>query len=346
MHFYPLYRPVLFSLPPETAHHFTLSVLQRLSTLKLSSLLFPTLPAKPCQVMGLNFPNPVGLAAGLDKNGEYIDGLASLGFGFVEIGTITPRPQAGNPQPRLFRLPQARALINRLGFNNAGVDALIANVEKAKFTGILGINIGKNATTPLENAVDDYLFCLRKVYAYADYVTVNISSPNTANLRQLQHGDELDRLLSTLKQAQRELADSQQKYVPLVVKIAPDLTREELQTIAEKLLYHQIDGVIATNTTLARQTVEDLPYASEAGGLSGQPLTQRATAVVADLYPILQDKIPIIAVGGIMSAEDAQAKFQAGAKLVQLYTGLIYEGAGLVQAVVCHSTASSTLKNR
>ncbi|EIJ41491.1 dihydroorotate dehydrogenase, subfamily 2 [Beggiatoa alba B18LD] len=334
MHLYPLIRPLLFQLAPETAHHFTLSTLQRLHHLKLNRLIFSTPPTKPRQVMGLTFPNPVGLAAGLDKNGEYIDGLASLGFGFIEIGTITPRPQAGNPQPRLFRLPPARALINRLGFNNAGVDALLTHVARAQYRGILGINIGKNATTPIENAVDDYLYCLHKVYAHASYITVNISSPNTANLRQLQHGDELDRLLNALKQAQCELANSQHKYVPLVVKIAPDLNTEELQAIAEKLLKHQIDGVIATNTTLDRQAVTGLKHAIETGGLSGQPLTQRATAVVAELHRLLQDKIPIIAAGGIMSAEDAQAKLQAGAQLVQLYTGLIYEGAGLVQEVI------------
>ncbi len=331
---YSLLRPLLFTLPPETAHHVTLHSLNILHRLKLTQLVFGKIPDAPCSVMGLNFPNPVGLAAGMDKNAESIDSLAALGFGFIEVGTVTPRPQPGNPPPRLFRLPKAQALINRMGFNNQGIDKLLDNVQKARFRGILGINIGKNWDTPLENAVDDYLIGLHKVYAYADYVAVNISSPNTPGLRQLQQGDELDRMLSTLKNAQQQLAAQHDKYVPLVVKIAPDLGEEELVVIANKLLTYDIDGVIATNTTLSRVGVENLPYANETGGLSGTPLSARATEVVQQLSNTLQRKIPIIAVGGVMSATDAQKKLKAGASLVQIYTGLIYRSPALIKEIV------------
>jgi len=284
--------------------------------------------------MGLTFPNPVGLAAGLDKDGAYIDGLAALGFGFIEIGTVTPRAQPGNPKPRMFRLPEAQALINRMGFNNGGVDAFVRNVQASRFyqeqRGILGLNIGKNADTPIERATDDYLYCLDKVYPYAAYVTVNISSPNTKNLRQLQQASEIDALLSALKMAQSQLADKHGRYVPLVLKIAPDLDDEQIDTIASALLRHHIDGVIATNTTITRDAVQGLTHANETGGLSGAPVRDLSTRVVRALHQVLQGEIPIIGVGGILSGSDASEKMAAGASLVQLYTGLIYRGPALV----------------
>lgn len=325
---YSLFRPLLFSLDPETAHCVTFNAIEKASRLGL-------LPGRPfaCQlrnVMGLDFPNPVGLAAGLDKDGEHIDALAALGFGFIEIGTVTPRPQPGNPQPRLFRLPQANAIINRLGFNNHGVDKLVVNVKRSHYRGILGINIGKNFDTPVARAADDYLDCLRKVYAYASYVVVNISSPNTLNLRQLQNAAELDHLLDALKAEQKKLADQHGRYTPLAVKIAPDLEPPQIEAIAALLMQHRIDGVIATNTTLSRTGVEALPHARETGGLSGAPLTQRATAVIRKLHSALQGALPIIGVGGIMCGADAKEKMDAGASLVQIYTGLIYRGPDLV----------------
>ena len=285
----------------------------------------------PRTVMGITFPNPVGLAAGLDKNGDYIDALAALGFGFIEVGTVTPRPQPGNPRPRLFRLPQARAIINRMGFNNEGVDHLLANVRRARYRGILGVNIGKNFDTPVERAVDDYVIGLRKVYAHASYVAVNISSPNTPNLRHLQEHDALLALLQSLKAEQQSLAQQHGKYVPLAVKIAPDLAAEAVADIAAIIRDQRVDAVIATNTTLARDGVAHLPNGNETGGLSGAPLTQRATVVVRQLHEILRDDVPIIAVGGIMSAADAVAKIRAGASLVQLYSGFIYGGPGLIR---------------
>ena len=284
--------------------------------------------------MGLNFPSPVGLAAGLDKDGAYIDGLAALGFGFIEIGTVTPRAQPGNPKPRMFRLPEAQALINRMGFNNGGVDAFVRNVQASRFyqerRGILGLNIGKNADTPIERATDDYLYCLDKVYPYAAYVTVNISSPNTKNLRQLQQASELDALLSSLKQAQSRLADTHGRYVPLVLKIAPDLDDEQIDTIASALLRNHIDGVIATNTTITREAVQGLTHANETGGLSGAPVRDLSTRVIRALHQVLQGEIPIIGVGGILNGVDAHEKMAAGASLIQLYTGLIYRGPALV----------------
>ncbi len=290
--------------------------------------------AKPVTCMGIEFPNPVGLAAGLDKNGAYIDALAALGFGFIEIGTITPRPQAGNPHPRLFRLPQAKAIINRMGFNNDGVDKLIENVKAAKFKGVLGINIGKNADTPVEKAVDDYLICLEKVYNYASYITVNISSPNTKNLRSLQSGDALTELLQTLKQRQLALAEEHQHYVPLVLKVAPDLEPSDIEFIAQQLLQFKIDGLIVTNTTLSREGVENLPHGDEAGGLSGAPVFEKSTACLAAFAKILEGKIPLIGVGGILSGEQAVAKRNAGATLVQVYSGLVYTGPELVKDCV------------
>ncbi len=330
---YDLARTLLFRFEPETAHHLALGALARLEGLGLAGIAAHRPPALPCRVMGLDFPNPVGLAAGLDKNGEYIDALAALGFGFIEVGTVTPRPQPGNPSPRLFRLPEAQAIINRMGFNNLGVDALVRNVEKADFKGILGINIGKNFDTPIEQATEDYLLGLRRVYPLASYITVNISSPNTKNLRQLQQADELEGLLDALKEAQAQLATDHGRYVPLVLKIAPDLETEQIIAIADLLLKYGFDGVIATNTTLARQGVEHLPHSAESGGLSGAPVRSRATAVTKQLALALEGKIPIIAVGGILTGLDAVEKFRAGAQLVQLYTGFIYRGPALVGEV-------------
>ena len=297
--------------------------------------------------MGIRFPNPVGLAAGLDKDGACIDGLAALGFGFIEIGTVTPRAQPGNPKPRMFRLPQANALINRMGFNNGGVDAFVRNVQASRFyqdkQGVLGLNIGKNADTPIERATDDYLTCLEKVYPFADYVTVNISSPNTKNLRQLQQASELGALLSALKQAQHSLADRHGRYVPIALKIAPDLDAEQITTIADSLMQHQIDAVIATNTTTTRDAVQGLAHADEAGGLSGAPVLPLSNRVISALRAELSDTIPIIGVGGILSGADAREKMLAGASLVQVYTGLIYRGPALVSECV-QALTSVTIK--
>jgi dihydroorotate dehydrogenase len=294
--------------------------------------------------MGLRFPNPVGLAAGLDKNGEHIDALGALGFGFIEIGTVTPRPQPGNAPPRLFRIAQARAIINRMGFNNDGVERLLMNVARARYRGILGINIGKNFDTPLERAADDYLYCLRKVYAAASYVTVNISSPNTANLRQLQQAGTLDGLLRALASERRKLADLHGKRVPLAVKIAPDLTQSDIADMAALFIEHGIDAVIATNTTLTRDAVEGLPDADQTGGLSGAPLTARATQIVRQLAAALAGRLPIIAAGGILTAADAQEKMDVGASLVQLYSGLVYAGPGLI-GKVAHLLARSPVQD-
>lgn len=342
---YSLARPLLFSLDAETAHNLTLPALQRAARLGFTHLI-PQPKAAPRTVMGLTFPNAVGLAAGLDKDGAYIDGLAALGFGFIEIGTVTPRAQPGNPKPRMFRLPQANALINRMGFNNGGVDAFVSNVQASKFyqnkEGLLGLNIGKNADTPIERAADDYLHCLEKVYPYAAYVTVNISSPNTKNLRQLQGASELDDLLAQLKNAQLRLADLHKRYVPITLKIAPDLNAEQIKTIAAALLRHQIDGVIATNTTLARDAVKGMPHAEEAGGLSGAPVLALSNLVIRGLKSELGSAIPIMGVGGIFSGADAQAKIASGASLIQLYTGLIYRGPALVRECAAALAIRST----
>ncbi|TAH48960.1 MAG: quinone-dependent dihydroorotate dehydrogenase [Betaproteobacteria bacterium] len=328
---YDIVRPFLFSLDPETAHDFTIGALS------VAGRLLPA--ASPAtgdavEVMGLRFPNRVGLAAGLDKNGEAIDGLARLGFGFLEIGTVTPRPQPGNPRPRMFRLPEVRAIINRMGFNNHGVDVLVANVKAARFRGILGINIGKNFDTPIERAADDYLACLDKVYALASYVAVNISSPNTQNLRQLQGESELDDLLGRLKAAQTRLADAHGRYVPLALKIAPDLESAQVINIADALRRHRIDAVIATNTTIARDKVQGVRFGEQAGGLSGAPVFEASTAVVRQLAAALGGELPIIAAGGVLDGRGARAKLEAGAVLVQLYSGLIYRGPGLVRECV------------
>ena len=330
---YKIVRPLLFKLDAELAHEFSLKALNVANSLGLLKLYSSDIATKPKSVMGITFPSNVGLAAGLDKNGDYINALSSLGFGFVEIGTVTPRPQDGNPKPRMFRLPECHGIINRMGFNNKGVDYLVDQVKKSNFTGVLGINIGKNADTPIENAVDDYLICLNKVYEYADYITINISSPNTKNLRQLQQGSEFKPLLGALKKQQSVLADKHGKYVPLVVKIAPDLTHEEVAVIAQVLLELGMDGVIATNTTISREDVKGLPHADEAGGLSGAPVFKQSTEVVAQLHAHLNDEIPIIAAGGIMSAEDANEKLKAGASLVQIYSGLIYQGPALIKDI-------------
>jgi dihydroorotate dehydrogenase len=330
---YQALRALLFKLPPEKAHGLTLKALSVSSALGLTHLLKQS-PGQSCEVMGLNFPNRVGLAAGLDKNGDYIDALAGLGCGFIEIGTVTPKAQAGNPQPRLFRLPEAHAIINRMGFNNKGIDHLIHNVQRAKFKGILGINIGKNATTPMEKAQDDYLICLKKAYSYADYITINISSPNTSGLRHLQRGEFLTDLLGVLKQEQAILERAQHRHVPLVVKVAPDLTEGEVVELADAFVRFNIEGVIATNTTIDREGVASYKEGKEAGGLSGAPLTQKSLEVLKLFKRELKDKIPLIASGGIMTPEIALEKIQAGASLVQLYTGLIYQGPRLIQGCV------------
>lgn len=334
MNLYPLLRPLLFSLNPETAHEVTLKLLNAAYISGLSKLIYPEVDHKPVNVMGLNFKNPVGLAAGLDKNGDYINTLNALGFGFVEIGTVTPRPQPGNPKPRLFRLPEHQAIINRMGFNNLGIDHLLTQVKQSRYSGVLGINIGKNFDTPIENAADDYLIGLRKAYAAAGYITINISSPNTKNLRQLQQGDEIKHLISSLKEEQLKLHQQHGKYVPLVLKIAPDLTHDEIIHIAKLLLEFEVDGVIATNTTIARDMIANHPLANEAGGLSGAPVKEKSTFVVRGLAAELKKKIPIIAAGGILSAADAQEKLAAGASLVQLYSGLIYRGPQLIADIV------------
>ena len=330
---YCLLRPFVFALDPETAHEITFSGLRALQRTGLVAAYRP-LADKAATVMGLEFPNRIGLAAGLDKNGEVIDALASWGFGHIEIGTVTPRPQPGNPKPRLFRLPAAQAVINRMGFNNHGVDALIENVKAAHFKGVLGINIGKNFDTPIEKAADDYLIGLDKVYAHAGYVTVNISSPNTKNLRQLQGESELDALLGSLKARQTELADRHGRYVPLALKIAPDLDEAQIVNIADALRRHRIDAVIATNTTLARDGVAGLPHGDEAGGLSGLPLFEKSTAVVRAFAKALGGELPVIAAGGVVDGAKAKAKLDAGAALVQVYSGLIYRGPELVTECV------------
>ncbi|MDF2445262.1 MAG: pyrD [Moraxellaceae bacterium] len=327
---YSLARQLLFRLDPETSHHLALggiSLAERLGFLDL----LPKVPEHPVEVMGLRFPNPVGLAAGLDKNGDNIDGLAALGFGFIEIGTVTPRPQPGNPKPRLFRLPEAGAIINRMGFNNLGVDHLVAQVQRCRYRGVLGINIGKNFDTPLEQAVDDYLLCLDKVYAHASYVTVNISSPNTKGLRSLQSGEALAALLGPLKERQGQLAARHGRHVPLAVKIAPDLEPADVDVIAEQLLRHEIEGVIATNTTLGRTGVEHLAHGGEAGGLSGRPVRAASTRVLRELGQALGGKLALIGVGGIDDGASAAEKMAAGADLVQVYTGFIYRGPALVR---------------
>jgi dihydroorotate dehydrogenase len=330
---YGFFKNILFRFQPETAHYLSLQALQAAHNSGLSRLL--PIPLKlPVKLMGLTFANPVGLAAGMDKSGDYLEGLAALGFGFIEVGTVTPKPQDGNARPRLFRLPHQQAIINRMGFNNKGCDYVVNKLKHTSYRGVLGVNIGKNSFTPIEQASDDYVYVFRRVAPYASYVTLNISSPNTQSLRELQHGHMLQALLQTMKQEQQAFAAHSSKYVPLVIKIAPDLNDEELQTIAEVALAEKIDGIIATNTTLSRTGVEQSAHAAEQGGLSGKPLTEKSTAIIAKLHLLLEGKIPLIASGGVSSAEDVQNKMLAGAQLVQLYSGLVYRGPWFVAEAV------------
>jgi dihydroorotate dehydrogenase len=331
---YPLFRPLFFAADPEAAHHIVLRGLDGAAALGLARLAAPQLPASPLRVMGIEFPNRVGLAAGLDKNAAHLRGLATLGFGFVEAGTVTPRPQPGNPKPRMFRLEQSGALINRLGFNNDGVDRFVDNVAHSRYQGVLGINIGRNFDTPNERAADDYVAGMRKVYAYASYITINVSSPNTKGLRDLQAEEALGALLGRLKAEEATLAEQHGRRVPLVVKIAPDLDAAAIDGIARLVIRHRIDGVIATNTTIAREGVIGERNADETGGLSGKPLRDKSTAVIRTLARALDGALPIIGVGGIFSGGDACDKIDAGATLVQLYTGLIYRGPALVAECV------------
>lgn len=331
---YSLIRPFLFRFSAERAHHLSLNALSVCHRLGLTPLLARRPPDCPVEVMGLRFPNPVGLAAGLDKNARHIDALAALGFGFIEVGTVTPRAQPGNPLPRLFRLPAADAIINRMGFNNDGVDALLTAVKASRYDGILGINIGKNKDTPAEQAVDDYLHCLRKVYPLASYVTVNLSSPNTPGLRDLQFGEPLKQLLAALKSAQKALAEEHGRYVPLAVKIAPDMVEDDVRGVARAFVDAGIDAVIATNTTISREAVKGLPYAEETGGLSGAPVRDASTEVIRILADELAGAMPIIGVGGIDSEQAAEEKIAAGAELLQVYTGFIYRGPALIKDAV------------
>jgi dihydroorotate dehydrogenase len=332
--FYPAIRKLLFQFDAETIHELTIKGLKSTGKSPLNAFYKQDVQNKPVSVMGINFPNPLGLAAGLDKNGECINAFAAMGFGFVEVGTVTPRPQPGNEKPRIFRLPEANAVINRMGFNNKGVDYLVSQVQAANFKGVLGINIGKNKDTPEENAKDDYIHCMRKVYDFATYITVNISSPNTPGLRSLQYGEALDDLLSSLKAEQKVLTEQYDKYIPIAVKIAPDLSEDEITSIAKSLIDNEIDGVIATNTTLSRDGVEGLEFGNEQGGLSGQPVKEKSTQVIKLLNDALENKLPIIGVGGIASSDDANEKIAAGASLVQVYTGFIYQGPPLVKEIV------------
>ncbi|MFU2316765.1 quinone-dependent dihydroorotate dehydrogenase [Rahnella sp. PCH160] len=334
--YYPFVRKALFQLDPERAHELTFRQLSRISGTPLEFIIRQSVPEKPVTCMGLTFKNPLGLAAGLDKDGECIDALGAMGFGFVEVGTVTPRAQAGNDKPRLFRIVEAEGLINRMGFNNHGVDNLVNNVKKSHFGGILGINIGKNKDTPVEQGKDDYLTCMEKVYPYAGYIAVNISSPNTPGLRSLQYGDALDDLLAAIKNKQLELQQRHQKYVPVAVKIAPDLSEEELIQIADSLVRHNMDGVIATNTTLDRKLIQGLNHCDQVGGLSGRPLQLRSTEIIRMLSNELQGRLPIIGVGGIDSLTAAREKMAAGASLIQIYSGFIFRGPGLIKDIVTH----------
>ena len=319
----------MFRLDPEKAHDFTLKALKL-----MPGVFFPTPPEKPIHLWGLEFKHPVGLAAGLDKNGAFINALSKLGFSFIEIGTITPMPQPGNPKPRLFRIPEASAIINRFGFNNLGVDALVANVVKANYAGILGINISKNKDTPLNLAHEDYLYCLRKVYPHASYITINISSPNTPKLRELQQGDFLSFLLKRLNEERERLADAYQRYVPIVIKLSPDESDDNIKFMGEMIVAQKMDGIIATNTTCSRGDVQGLKHADEPGGLSGAPLLKRSTECITLLRQVTGPKMGLIAAGGIMDSSTALAKWHAGANLLQIYTGLIYQGPGLIKALV------------
>ncbi len=326
---YSLLRKALFTLDAETSHDFSLDMLGAAERLRLLNLFAPKIPSDPVSLLGLTFDNPVGLAAGLDKNGDYFNALGQFGFGFVEIGTITPKPQSGNDKPRMFRLEDESAIINRMGFNNKGVDYLVEQVKRRRYSGILGINIGKNKITSEEDALNDYRLAMEAVYPYADYITVNISSPNTPGLRKLQFGDSLKQLLTGLKEAQQQLSSLYNSYKPILVKIAPDMDEAEIKSVADTLLANEMDGVVATNTTLDRTAVANSRYAKEAGGLSGAPLTKASTEVIAQLRSHV-GSLPIIGVGGIMQGGDAVEKIKAGADLVQIYSGFIYKGPELV----------------
>ncbi|MFV8833767.1 quinone-dependent dihydroorotate dehydrogenase [Aquisalimonas sp.] len=340
---YRLLRRLLFQLDAERAHSVALSGVRATHALGLNRLIAGVVPTLEQRVFGLQFSNPVGLAAGLDKNGDAINALGSLGFGFIEVGTVTPRPQEGNPRPRLFRLPEERALINRLGFNNKGVDYLVGRLRRSTYKGVLGVNIGKNRDTPVEQALDDYLACMTRVYPHADYITINVSSPNTPGLRDLQHGSLLDDLLGGLKAEQLRLSVAWDRYVPLVVKISPDMADEQLLAMADALVRHRLDGVAATNTTLERPgATASHRHGDEAGGLSGRPLMERSTDVVRLLSDHLRGQLPIIGVGGVASGADALRKLHAGASLVQLYTGLIYQGPGMVAETIRRIHAAET----
>ncbi|WP_394191073.1 quinone-dependent dihydroorotate dehydrogenase [Pseudoalteromonas atlantica] len=332
--FYDLARRFMFTRDAEWAHEFALHNLRRFSNTPFSAAWSQSVADHPVEFLGLKFKNPVGLAAGLDKNAECIDAFAQMGFGFIEVGTVTPRPQAGNDKPRIFRLPESNAIINRMGFNNKGVDNLVNNVKAAKYDGILGINIGKNKDTPNEQGKDDYIHCMRKVFEHASYITVNISSPNTPGLRDLQYGEALDDLLQSLKNEQLDLIAKHNKQVPMLVKIAPDLDEVQIGQVSESLINNNIDGVLATNTTLERGAVQGQQYADEAGGLSGLPVRERSTHVVKELKRLTQGKLPIIGVGGIDDAASAKEKLNNGADLVQVYTGFIYKGPQLVKTIL------------
>jgi len=332
--FFSLSQKIMFQLDPERAHEMAITLMKHSANTPLACAYKQSIIDKPINVMGIDFKNPVGLAAGLDKNGECVDAFDAMGFGFVEVGTVTPRAQDGNEKPRIFRLKEQQAIINRMGFNNKGVDYLVDQVSRRQSKGILGINIGKNIDTPVEQGKDDYLLCMDKVYQHAAYITVNISSPNTPGLRSLQYGEALDDLLAALKERQAQLAITHNKQIPLLLKIAPDLSHDEVVQISDSLLRHKVDGVIATNTTLSREGVENSTYGNQAGGLSGRPVALKSTQVVDILGKELKGQCPIIGVGGIDSAASAKEKFDAGASLVQIYTGFIYQGPNLIKAIV------------
>lgn len=325
-----LLKKFLFSLDPEVAHDLALSAMKSANRLGLSRLFAAAAKASPRTLMGLTFPNPVGLAAGFDKSADYIDALAALGFGFIEVGTLTPRPQDGNPKPRLFRLAEQQAIINRMGFNNKGIEHALKRLEKMRYRGVLGINLGKNADTPLENAIDDYVTGFRALWKYASYITINISSPNTRGLRDLQQKVFLSSILHVMKEEQTRIHQNEKKYVPLVIKLSPDMDDEQTVEAANIILQEQFDGVIATNTTIARDGVMESRYVNEAGGLSGMPLCARSTHTIKKLTSVLQDKIPVIASGGVMDEETAKDKLNAGAQLLQVYTGFIYHGPEII----------------
>lgn len=334
--FYSCLKKILFQLDPEHSHEFTFRHLKRITGTPLQFLISQSVPTKSVDCMGLSFKNPLGLAAGLDKNGDCIDVLGAMGFGFIEVGTVTPLPQQGNQKPRLFRVIEAEALINRMGFNNLGVDYLINNIKRSRFGGVLGINIGKNKETPLEVSKEDYLICMDKVYPYAGYIAVNISSPNTEKLRQLQYGDLLEDILTSVKNKQTQLHEQHDRYVPVAVKISPDLSEEELIKLADAFLKHEIDGVIATNTTLDHSLIQGLNHCQQSGGLSGRPLQLRSNEIIRLLSKELKGRIPIIGVGGIDSLMAAREKIAAGASLLQLYSGLIFQGPALIKKIIHH----------